>query len=307
MKYCRYCGKQLPDQAKFCSGCGKPSPVLSPVQSTTVESPIPATDSIPLTVDDIIEEMHIPEEDTAAETPLTVDEIIEEVNAQEPEAEAPAFDTPAHEPPVFAPPPAKKKMPIWLWIVIGVVAAAAVAIVLIFTVFGGGAAKEETLDYLDGDWYGWWMITDADGDFKDMTGYWWDCCVRFDAGRGDSLDVKIWDETCPRKDPLAAAELTLDRKGIASVDSGRFLDGEIEKGSWDISPDNSSYKNAIAFMGTHEDPHGDGTLTYYFLLRPWGEDWDDIARKSEDDVPYLYESWYLPLIEEGAKMPDTVG
>ena len=38
-------------------------------------------------------------------------------------------------------------------------------------------------------------------------------------------------------------------------------------------------------------------------LRPWGSRWPG----SEDEKPYYYESWYLPLIEAGEAMPDKIG
>ena len=42
-------------------------------------------------------------------------------------------------------------------------------------------------------------------------------------------------------------------------------------------------------------------------MRPWGERWDDVALSDPDDVPYYYEDWYLPMIDAGSTVPDSVG
>lgn len=50
--------------------------------------------------------------------------------------------------------------------------------------------------------------------------------------------------------------------------------------------------------------NGDDGYYYEIYLRPWGLRWDDAG---EDYLPYLYDDWYLPLIDAGKSMPDSIG
>ena len=50
--------------------------------------------------------------------------------------------------------------------------------------------------------------------------------------------------------------------------------------------------------------NGDDQFTYDIFLRPWGTSWDDAKA---EDLPYYYHDWYLPLIEAGEPMPDSIG
>lgn len=43
---------------------------------------------------------------------------------------------------------------------------------------------------------------------------------------------------------------------------------------------------------------------YDIVLRPWGTYWVDVDEK---DLPNLYDSWYLPLIDADEPMPDSIG
>ena len=49
---------------------------------------------------------------------------------------------------------------------------------------------------------------------------------------------------------------------------------------------------------------GKGGFSYEIYLRPWGSKWPE---DDEDKLPYYYNDWYLPLIEAGKDMPDTIG
>ena len=42
---------------------------------------------------------------------------------------------------------------------------------------------------------------------------------------------------------------------------------------------------------------------YEIYLRPWGTRWDDV---NPEDMPKLYDDWYLPLIEAWEPMPDSI-
>ena len=73
-----------------------------------------------------------------------------------------------------------------------------------------------------------------------------------------------------------------------------------------------AYAGLIYITGTYTDPENSGnSCTYCIVLRPWGTQWDDLRGCDTTDMPYpdmlpvRYESWYLPLIREGAAMPDA--
>ena len=38
------------------------------------------------------------------------------------------------------------------------------------------------LDWWNGDWFGWWKMTDCSGYYEDMEGDWWDICGTIDIG-----------------------------------------------------------------------------------------------------------------------------
>ena len=67
------------------------------------------------------------------------------------------------------------------------------------------------------------------------------------------------------------------------------------------------YDNVICIDGSYTADDGTSGLTYYIYLRPWGQLWDDIAQEFPDDIPYYYESWYLPLVQAGQSAPERIG
>lgn len=71
--FCRNCGKELPDSAKFCSGCG--TPVISEVTAPGVEPPQPPVEETPVSPAPPAEEVPVPsaspvEEPTAPAVPV---------------------------------------------------------------------------------------------------------------------------------------------------------------------------------------------------------------------------------------------
>ena len=171
-----------------------------------------------------------------------------------------------------------------------------------------GTAPVQMQEFWDGDWYGWWMITEADGEYAEMSGYWWDCCANITMSSPSSGEMVLWDETFSRSNALAELTLAFDDSGTygtaASV-SGWFLSEPVTPATWAIDPDTAEYPNMIAFSASYSDDTG--SFEYYVCMRPWGERWDDVALSDPDDVPYYYEDWYLPLIDAGSPVPDSVG
>ena len=150
---------------------------------------------------------------------------------------------------------------------------------------------------LSGDWYGWWRMYDTSGDWAHMYGYWWDCCAEVKDGR-----MLLWDEDLPKDNYLAKAELSI-RGGDIRCLGGSFLDRKLKSGSWDITLSEDSCGTLMTISGKY-DAVGKGGFSYEIYLRPWGSKWPE---DDEDKLPYYYNDWYLPLIEAGKDMPDTIG
>lgn len=161
-------------------------------------------------------------------------------------------------------------------------------------------------DYWAGDWYGWWVFDEVGGTFADMNGSWWDCCATITFDESGNGTLVFWDEDYGADDCIAEVQLSFVNDYLMSV-SGYFDNADMTEGEWVLTPDPLGYENLICITGTYYDP-SDSTNYYEYsiYLRPWGTYWDDIAADSPDDLPYYYESWYLPLIEAGESMPTAI-
>ena len=166
------------------------------------------------------------------------------------------------------------------------------------------------LDWWNGDWYGWWAVTGGDGEYEDWSNQWWDCCANISIGADYTGKVIIWDEDLPQDNAVSEANVTLSaigtgEYGTLTSESGYFMDGELAHADWIVDPGLMDYDNLICIDGWYEDENG--SYHYSIYLRPWGTLWDDVAADDPDNLPYYYESWYLPLVEAGKAMPDTLG
>lgn len=161
------------------------------------------------------------------------------------------------------------------------------------------AATTDAQKFWNGDWYGWWVIEEATGEYSVEEGNWRDLCADIyidESGHGEML---LWDETYSRGVPLGFVELSLQNDGTVVSERGHFGLAEVAD-SWHIDPNAYEMENMLVIQGVHEDEAGAFAYTAY--LRPWGQDWSDAQQK-----PYHYEAWYLPLIEEEKPMPDHIG
>ena len=150
------------------------------------------------------------------------------------------------------------------------------------------------------DWYGWWRMYNTSGDWAHMYGYYWDCCAEIAQEEG-TLRLQLWDEDLPKDVGLAAARLR-EENGVLKCAAGTFLDRELGPESWNIASASDSCGQLLHIRGKY-DAVGKGGFQYEIFLRPWGSRWPG----SEDEKPGFYESWYLPLVEAGVKMPEVIG
>lgn len=174
---------------------------------------------------------------------------------------------------------------------------------------GGTTASggRQLYDWWNGDWYGWWLMTGCWGYYEGMDGEWWDICATIDIGEDGVGTVTFWDEDYTKSEPMASAAVSLDEAGTGEFgtlmsEGGWFTDIALEHADWIVDPGLVDYPNLIHINGYYEN--GDDEYTYDIYLRPWGTYWDDV---DETELPAYYNDWYLPLIESGESMPDSIG
>ena len=163
------------------------------------------------------------------------------------------------------------------------------------------------LDWWNGEWYGWWKMSGCYGDYESMEGNWWDVCGDIDIGTDYTGTITLWDEDYTRSEPMASVQVSLSEAGTGEhgtvmSEDGWFTNVALEHADWIVDPGLLDYDDMIWISGDYED--GDDEFHYDIYLRPWGLYWEDME---EDAYPYLYTDWYLPLIDAGKSMPDTIG
>lgn len=143
-----------------------------------------------------------------------------------------------------------------------------------------------------GDWYGWWRIDGAEGDLGDT---WYDLCARLTTQPDGSMHLLMWDEDQNAFQPMAEARLSFNEDDSASATEGYFWFMPLEGAGWTMQ-----YADGRLTAAGHHDAN-DERFDFSICLRPWGELWSD-----ENERPYYYESWYLPLIREEKSMPNSM-
>lgn len=169
-----------------------------------------------------------------------------------------------------------------------------------------GDADIALLDWWNGDWYGWWVMTGCFGGYEDMEGDSWDICGNIDIGEDYTGTVTLWDEDYTKSSPMVVTSVSLNKEGTGEhgtmmSEEGYFTDIDLEHADWIVDPGLLEYPNMIHIDGYYES--GDDEYHYDIFLRPWGTKWDDVEA---EDLPAYYEDWYLPLIEANKAMPDSM-
>ena len=168
------------------------------------------------------------------------------------------------------------------------------------------ASGDILLDWWNGDWYGWWVMSDCAGYYEDMEGDWWDLCGTIDIGKNYTGTVILWDEDYTKSAPMAFVLVSLSESGTGkhgtmTTESGDFTDVALHHGDWIVDPGLVEYENTIHINGDYKN--GEDEFHYDIVLRPWGTYWDDM---DAEDLPYYYDDWYLPLIQADQTMPDSI-
>ena len=165
-----------------------------------------------------------------------------------------------------------------------------------------------------GDWYGWWIILDSEGYWADYDGDWWDCAAKISFDEDDEVLLEIWDEDGSYDEGLMLMIYAILGEGSTDAgsltcDQGMFWDYELGYADVIIDPGESvvsDFDHMIEITGHYIDPENDGSFDFAIYLRPWGMDWEDVREYDENDLPYAYDEWYLPLIRKGDPMPNVI-
>ena len=167
------------------------------------------------------------------------------------------------------------------------------------TVVALSPGPEEKLENISlaGGWYGYWSISDATKDWKSVAEKHWDCCGEV-LKEDDGISLLLWDEDMPRDNYLAKLRLK-EEEGRYTCTGGYYLDIAVVPDEIVLRLFNRE-GTVLLITGQFEDPVT-GSFGYTILLRPWGDPWPDTGRR-----PAYYESWYLPLIQSGAGIPDKI-
>lgn len=160
----------------------------------------------------------------------------------------------------------------------------------------------------DSEWYGWWMVTDATGDFEEYDGAYFDCCVNFEPTSEGYTLMSIWDEVYTDYNENCIGEIYLeyyDDLGYMSV-GGYFLTGDdiASDGQVTVIPDITEIENTLFTTIPVEAENGGFTATLF--LTEWGYEWDEEL----GEYPTYYDSYFLPLMEDGESLPanlDDIG
>ncbi len=143
-----------------------------------------------------------------------------------------------------------------------------------------------------GDWYGWWRIDNAEGELADT---WYDLCARLTAQPDGSMYLLLWDEDQSASRPMGEARLFFNEDDSATAAEGYFWFMPLEGAEWTMQ-----YADGRITLSGHHEAEVE-SFDYSICLRPWGEQWID-----ENERPFYYESWYLPLIRAEESMPDRM-
>lgn len=165
-------------------------------------------------------------------------------------------------------------------------------------------------EFWNGDWYGYWRITDAHGKWQDQNGQRFDCFARFDVDEQGEGKMIFWDELQDCYHPIAMAEINVVQEKNASdtgtvvTTGGNFLDMELQLEQWRANPEAYPF-DSVFYIENAGYEGADGAFDYTIILRPWGRTWEDIEASEPDMLPYFYYDWYLPSLSAGNPMPDS--
>ena len=161
----------------------------------------------------------------------------------------------------------------------------------------------------NGGWYGWWSISNAEGDWAALDRQWYDCFARIDIDADGVGTLTIWDESMSAASPMGEVSIAVTpgedgAMGTLTSTGGTFWLAALDEGEWTLDPTAYGFENMLVVNEAHYDS-GEGSFDYTIVLRPWGTVWSDVESEADELLPYYYNDWYLPAIDAGEAMPDS--
>lgn len=155
----------------------------------------------------------------------------------------------------------------------------------------GEEADAELLDWWNGDWYGYWTISDTTAGYAGREDSTQDVHANIALDSSGKGMLYLWNSY----EDVAAAEIQVTKDGgsgamgAATSEGGDLMGISLSHATWIIDPSLYDYDDYMVIDGYIEDEDGEG-FAYWVYLRPWGVTWDELP---EDERPYNYEYWYL--------------
>lgn len=176
---------------------------------------------------------------------------------------------------------------------------------------GVSDARENALQQAwNGGWYGWWSISNATGDWAALDRQWYDCFARISVDADGDGTLTLWDESMSAASPMGEVSVVVSpgedgAMGTLASTGGTFWLAVIGEGEWTLSPTAYGFENMLVVDAAHY-ASDEGSFDYTIVLRPWGTVWSDVESVASELLPYYYNDWYLPAIEAGEEMPDSL-
>ncbi len=115
-------------------------------------------------------------------------------------------------------------------------------------------------DFWAGDWYGWWYVTDAGGEWANFEGYCTDACALLEVYDDDTGYFAAWNETNIAGEAFCTCDVSFsdgvtDAGCMVSENGSFFAAGGIGHADWVIDPgDSTDFEQMVCISGHYVDP-----------------------------------------------------
>ena len=158
-----------------------------------------------------------------------------------------------------------------------------------------------TLDQWLGGWYGWWMIFDGSGKYKELAEQTWDCLALAESLEENGICITVWDEDYQdySTDPLSKVYLQQGPSQHLGIKTNSFFwNGKVTAEDWTVHTQYLKEAQILVITGRFTDQDGD-VCQCGVVLCQWGKEWrTDVVAK-----PKYYDSYLAPLIKAGESLP----
>ena len=136
------------------------------------------------------------------------------------------------------------------------------------------------------------------------------CFARISVDADGDGTLTLWDESMSAASPMGEVSVVVSpgedgAMGTLASTGGTFWLAVIGEGEWTLNPTAYGFENMLVVDAAHY-ASDEGSFDYTIVLRPWGTVWSDVESVASELLPYYYNDWYLPAIEAGEEMPDSL-